>query len=57
MESPCSDLMLGKVPSRKHKLFIIWHEVLTFINSPFYYRNAFLSRIRFMRAIISVNPP
>lgn len=57
MESPCRDLMLGKVPSRKRKLFIIWHEVLTFTNSAFYYNNAFLSRIRFMRAIISVNPP
>ena len=57
MESPCRDLMLGKVPSRKHKLFIIWHKVLTFIKSNFYYRNAFLSRISFMRAIISVNPP
>ena len=57
MESPCRDLMLGKVPSRKHKLFIISHEVLTFIDSPFYDRNAFLLRIRFMRAIISVNPP
>ena len=49
--------MLGIELSRKRKLFIVTHEVLTYICSFFYYRNAFLLRIRFMCAIISVNPP